>query len=208
MSLLYLGPLHRAEILSKGARVPGALAHAMEGTPAILAAANAEADVIRRTAEKQGYADGLAKGQAELANLLVDAHMKAGAVAYDMQPLLADCAVQAVRMLLDEADPAALMERAVERVRERLADQDGLVLIVAPVRLEGGMHAADMLMKKYGSALPVRVIANAALGANDWIIESSLGRAEVRRDAQLNQLRDLLSRAFNSVGDDRREEEE
>jgi type III secretion protein L len=215
VSLIYLGQLHQAEILSKGVRVPASLAHAIEGAPAVLAAANSEADQIRREAEQRGYEDGLARGQAELANLLMDAHMKAGRYAAEMQPLLVDCAVRAVRMLMDDADPAVLIAQSVERVRERLADEDGLVLAVAPLRLEGGMAAAENLMRKYGSTLPIRVIANASLGINDWIIESPLGRAEVRRDHQLEQLRALIMNAFRSIdrengdddGDDRSDED-
>lgn len=199
MSLIYLGPMYRAEILTKGVRVPGSLAHAMEAAPAVLAAANAEADAIRLEAEKRGYADGLAQGQAAVADLIAEAHMKAGKYAEDMQPLLVDCAVHAVRKILDDTNPAELMAQAIERVRERLADEDGLVLIVSPTRLEGGMAAAERLMQKYGSTLPIRVIANPALGVNDWNIESSLGRAEVRRDAQLGQLRGLIQSAFQSI---------
>lgn len=207
MSLLYLGPLHRADILAKGARIPGPLAHAMEGAPAVLAAAESEAHAIRREAEERGYADGLARGQAEMAELLAQVHMHAGRLAAEMQPLLADCVVQAVRKLLDDTDPAALMVRAVERVRERLADENGLVLILSPNRLDGGMEAARQLMQRYGDTLPIRVIGNAALGPNDWIIESALGCAEVRRDAQLQQLRHLIQAAFHSVNMDEPEDE-
>lgn len=199
MSLIYLGPMYRADILSKGVRIPGSLAHAMEAAPAVLAAANTEADAIRREAEKQGYADGLSQGQAAMADLIAEAHMKSGRYAEEMLPLLVDCAVHAVRKILDDTNPAELMAQTVECVRERLADEDGLVLIVSPSRLEGGMAAAERLMQKYGSTLPIRVIANASLGVNDWIIESALGRAEVVRDAQLGQLRGLIQNAFQSI---------
>lgn len=199
MSFFYLGPLGKAEIVSNGARVPAGLAHGMAAAQAVVAAANGEADGIRREARAQGYADGLAQGQAALAQVIAEAHMRAGRHAFEMQPLLADCAVQAVRMLMEEADPALLIRRAVERVRERLGDSDGLTLKVAPSRLEGGQHAAGALMQRYGATLPVRVVADPALGMYDWIIESPLGRAEVRGDAQLAQLRQLISGALASV---------
>lgn len=206
MSLIYLGPLHNAEILSSGVRVPASLAHAMEAAPAVLAAANAEAESIRREAEKRGYQDGMERGQAAMADLISDAHMRAGYYATQMLPLLVDCAMHAVRKVLEDTDQSVLIEQVTERVRERLADEDGLVLIVAPARMEAAMAAAERLMQKYGSTLPVRVIANAAFGANDWVVESSLGRAEVKRDAQLTQLRALIQNAFANL--ERMEEED
>jgi len=199
MTLYFLGPLGKAELVSGGARVPATLAHAMEGAQAVLASAAGEAEDIRLAARAEGYAAGVAQGQAELAQVIAAAHMKAGRIAQEMQPLLADCAVQAIRMLIGDADPAALLTSAVERVRERLAAADGLLLTVSPALADSARDAAERLMEKYGATLAVRVAADPALAMSDWNIESSLGRAEVRQDRQLGQLRALIESALTTL---------
>lgn len=194
--MYFLGKLGKADILSGSARVPAQLAHAMIGAEAVVNSARFEADDVRRAAHDAGYKEGKEQAQAEIAELLLNAHKKAARHVTEMQPILVDCVLHVMRSMLDDADPEALILRSVERVRDRLGETEGLLLRVPPRVVTHAEDAARRLMEKYGAAPPIRVAADYELDWYDWIIESPLGRAEVRRDWQLEQLAALLRKAI------------
>lgn len=199
MPAIYLGRLGGGEMVLTSARVPAESARALDQAKTILDAAYEEAEYIRNAAREQGFSAGIAAGQAEIAALLSNAQVNANRYARDLEPVLADCVARAVRMLVGEVEPDRLIERAVLRVRERLADTDGMVLRVPPAQTEIAQAAACRLTREQGLVLPIRVVADAALRDDACVIESSLGRAEVRLEDQLARMHDLVQKTLAGV---------
>lgn len=197
--MIYLDRLGEGELLSDSARVPAATARKLHKTKAILEVVREEAERIRREAHVQGFAAGLAQGQNQIAEILSAAHANANRHVRGLEPVLVDCVVHAVRMLIGEAGPERLIERAAMHVRDRLCDADGLVLRVSATRAGVAQEAADRLVREQDLMLPVRVVTDPLLQEDECVIESSLGRAEVRLEDQLARLREVVAKALAGV---------
>jgi len=207
MAMIYLGPLGSGELVAKGARLTGAEAQwiveaqalidaARKEAQAIVQAAHERAKNIFRDAHQAGLSEGIAQGQQQMSALLSEAHARANRHVRDLEPVFADAVVHAVSKLVGEAGPTRFIERAVLHVRDRLGETDGMVLRVQPQLAHIALEAVVALTSKYGMALPLRVEQDSTLKDFHCVVESSLGRAEVRLDEQLNRLRQVFGEAF------------
>jgi type III secretion protein L len=199
VDMIYLSRLGDGELFLNGPRVPAAAARTLARTDALLEAATEEAAQIRTAAHEEGYAAGFAQGQGELADVLCKAHAKTERAVRELEPVIADCVVHAVRVLIGEVEQSRLMERAVLHVRERLQEASGLVLRVPPSRAAAAQAAVARLASDHALLLPVRVAVDALLHDDDCVIESSLGRAECGLEHQLSRLRESVAQALAGV---------
>ncbi len=211
MSMIYLGRLGEGELFSDGPRVSAAAAQwigdaqalveaARDEAREIVAAAYTEAEMIRRHAQEQGQAQGLAQGQQEMSARLLEIAVNADRYVHDLEPVLVDAVTFAVGKLVGDVGFAPLIERAVLCVRERIGNADGLTLRVPPPLVATAQEATRALIERHGLLLPLRVEADPGLAHEQCVVESSLGRAQLRLDEQLERLRQAVSDAFGSAG--------
>ena len=199
MSIIYLERLGGGELALSGARIDAGTARTLNRAREILNVAREEAEQIRRDAHHEGFSAGFNCGHAELASLLADAHVKAGRQMRDLQPVLVNCVVNAVRLLVSETEYSSLLERAAIHVKERLGDASGMVLRVSTAGAEAARQAAERLMQKEGLSFPIRVVTDSSFQEDYCVVESSLGRAEVRLDDQLARLRAMVEMELSRV---------
>jgi flagellar assembly protein FliH len=199
MDMIYLGRLGAGELVLKGPRLPAAAARALERAEALVDVARDEADRIRAEAHEKGFASGLAQGQKDLAALLCEAHAKADKHVRDLEPVIVDCIVRGVRALVGDIEPSHIIERAILQVHERLGDAAGLVLRVPPARGDEAQDVVDALAEDHNMLLPIRIVVDSSLVDDDCVVESPLGRAEVRLESQLERLREAVEKALASV---------
>jgi type III secretion protein L len=212
MSLIFLQRLGEAQLLSSGALLRaeavqwiGAaselVAAAREEAQAIVALARAEADAIRDRAREEGMRAGLEQGQSDLAAQLAGVAAAAGRYVRDIEPALIDAVMVAVGKLIGENGSAALMERAVLHVHQRLAEVESLTLRVPSALRATAEEAAGALTNQHGLLLPIRIEVDGLLQGEQCVIESSAGRAELRFPEQLERLRRVLGEAFEQASD-------
>lgn len=199
MSIIYLERLGGGELAVSGGRIDAGAARTLDRARDILRAARAEAEQIRRDARDEGFRAGFDHGHAEMASLLADAHVKAGRQMRDLKPVLVNCVVDAVRLMVSETEHSHFLERAAMHVKQRLGDASGMVLRVSAAGTEAARQAAERLVQKEGLALPVRVVTDTALPDDCCVLESALGRAEVRLDDQLARLHATVEAALSRV---------
>lgn len=198
MAMIYLGRINEAELAIKGSRLPASGARALDEAEHILQLAREEAEQIRRQAYEHGYAEGHAKGQDEVAAVLAGAHRQITQHLQDLEPALVDCIVHSARTLVGEQEPRGLVEQAVLQVREYLADSSGLAVRVAPASVGAAHQAVDNLVQNHGINFPLRIVADPGVDEGDCVVESALGRAELRQDQVFARLRAAVEKALAS----------
>lgn len=199
MSIIYLERMGGGELALNGGRIDAGTARVLDRARDILRVAREEAEQIRRDAHDAGFRAGFDHGHAEMASLLAEAHVKAGRQMRELQPVLVNCVVDAVRLLVSEAEYSQVLERAAMHVKERLGDASGMVLRVSGAGAEAARQAAERLVQREGLALPVRVVTDTSLQENCCVLESSLGRAEVCLEDQLARLRAMVEMELSRI---------
>lgn len=196
MGMIYLGRLNETDLAAKGALLPSSQVKALEEAERILQVAREEAELVKRQAYDEGIAEGIAKGQEEIATMLADVQLQFTQHLKDLEPVLVDCIIQSVRSLLGELESHRLIERAVLQVRDYLADVSGLVVRVAPETVSDAEQAISNLVNHHGIDFPMRIVADQCLGSDDCVLESPLGRAEVKSESVFARIRDAIEKAL------------
>ena len=152
-----------------------------------------ELDQVCARAANEGYAEGLAKGEAEAAKRWTFAEVERRALLQSMEPVLADAVVEAVSLLAKDIDREAFMGRALEALRASLRDASWARVRVHPLALEATESALAELDHETGVGRIARVVADDSLMESDCILESELGTVDASLDTQLRNIRAAIA---------------
>jgi type III secretion protein L len=155
-------------------------------------AERAASDQHRLTQERLGYADGLARANAEFAEELATTEIGIADFWTAQEDRLAEV-VTAVLHRLAPALPAPdlireLVSRAVQEVRE----ERWLIVRVHPDNLNATRKALEALQAQYPHLVNIDASGNTALGTTDCIIESPNGFVNASWSVQVNALQNIF----------------
>jgi flagellar biosynthesis/type III secretory pathway protein FliH len=194
---------------SAGRIVPAEVLDAKEQAGAILSAARARADELRREVEadrlvarREGYADGRAAAAAELTEILAGAALEAARVRASVEPsalrLAARLAAKMTEKLVGraiDATPGLLAELAEQAlvasraragvVRLRVHPEDRAVL--------AGDEARRRLLARLEAGAELQLHDDPAVGRHGCVVETATVRLDARLDTQLAALERALA---------------
>jgi type III secretion protein L len=152
----------------------------------------AASDEYRLTQERLGYADGLARANAEFAEELATTEIGIADFWTAQEDRLAEV-VTAVLHRLAPALPAPdlireLVSRAVQEVRE----ERWLIVRVHPDNLSATRKALEALQAQYPHLVNIDASGSAELGTGDCIIESPNGFVNASWSVQVNALQNIF----------------
>lgn len=169
------------------------------GADALLEAAEAEAEAIRRAAQEvyeaekaRGFSEGIAEAERQAAGrMLTEQHRidrQLGAMERDLGRLVHDCVTRVIERFSDEQLTLELARSALATMRNQRRGQ----LFVAPDRQEELRAALSGLLTEFPEIELIDVIADPALAAPDLRLETDLGVVSFVLQDTLDQLRNLL----------------
>lgn len=169
------------------------------GADALLEAAEAEAEAIRRAAQEvyeaekaRGFSEGIAEAERQAAGrMLTEQHRidrQLGAMERDLGRLVHDCVTRVIERFSDEQLTLELARSALATMRNQRRGQ----LFVAPDRQEELRAALSGLLTEFPEIELIDVIADPALAAPGLRLETDLGVVSFVLQDTLDQLRNLL----------------
>jgi flagellar biosynthesis/type III secretory pathway protein FliH len=178
------GRMVPAAVVDAGAEARALLDQARRQADALLAEAGAQADALRAQAQREGEAEGRARGEAAFTTTLVEARADAEQVRRAALPAAQTIAVRMAEKIvgrviaLDATAMADIARQALEATRARAG--------VVSLRVHPDDWAAIETARPALAAL--RVIPDAAVGRHGCVVESGAGRLDARLDTQLAAL--------------------
>jgi flagellar biosynthesis/type III secretory pathway protein FliH len=184
---------------------PPSIDDAHERARAIVAAAEAQADAIREQARREGYAEGMVAGRADLRQLGEPAVQALSEAVDQMRQLQAEASEaverQAVVLAIEVAEKvvagalAIEPERVLDVVRGALraiVERERLVIQVNPEDLEIVREGLDELTGALGGIEHVEVQEERRVQRGGAIVRSASGEIDARLATKLDRARDLL----------------
>ncbi|MGC8832582.1 MAG: FliH/SctL family protein [Armatimonadota bacterium] len=173
---------------------------------AILAAASSEAESIRDSAYRQGYAEGRAEADRELALKKAELEDLVAAVNEERDRFLQEAEPQLVQLAL--AIASKVVEKEVETAQDvavsiaracirRLRERQWLRIHVNPESLESIKSAKEELALYAGTGVRIDLVEDPEVDPGGCIIESSSGIVDARIQTRMDLLKSAVEEALN-----------
>lgn len=202
MGLAFLITTENLQLLSERKVLKEAEYAALLDASAVVEAARKEARHIVQQAVQQadesrrkGYEEGLDRAKAEYAQQLVSDTLAAQRQLQALRTAMAQIVAKAVQQFIAEADPAALLETALQRVDSLVRHEPFVTVRVAPAQ-EAFLRAA---LERLGGELPwtagLGVVADASLPDQACVLQTPSGTLQIGVDAQVEAFRAAVERS-------------
>jgi type III secretion protein L len=202
MGLAFLITTENLQLLSERKVLKEAEYAALLDASAVVEAARKEARHIVQQAVQQadesrrkGYEEGLERAKAEYAQQLVSDTLAAQRQLQALRTAMAQIVAKAVQQFIAEADPAALLEAALQRVDSLVRHEPFVTVRVAPAQ-EAHLRAA---LERLGGELPwtagLSVVADASLPDQACVLQTPSGTLQIGVDAQVEAFRAAVERS-------------
>jgi type III secretion protein L len=196
MGLAFLIRTENLQLMSERKVLKEAEYAALLDAAAIIDTARAEAARIVAQAEHDaslardaGHAEGVQRAQAEQAQRLASQALATQRQLQGLRSSMAAIVVKAVGRFMTEADPAALLEAALQRVDGLIRNEPFITMRVAPDHEAAVRRALDRLGQAAEWPLKVAVTPDPALPSGACIVSTASGTLEVGLQAQLDAFR-------------------
>jgi type III secretion protein L len=193
MGLAFLITTENLQLLSERKVLKEAEYAALLDAAALVEAARQEGERIVRQSTSQaeesrrrGYQEGFEAARAEHAQRVVS---DAVATERQLRALRA-----AMAQIVDELDPATLIERALQRVDTLIRHEPFLTIRVAPAQEPMLRGAVARLQGEGGLPASIAVQCDASLASGACVVQSASGTLEIGVDAQLEAFRKAIER--------------
>lgn len=161
-------------------------------------AAQARHDAAR--ACDAGHAEGLLRAQAEQAQRLAADALATQRQLHGLRASMAAIVVKAVGGFMTEADPAALLGAALQRVEGLIRNEPFITMRVAPDQEVAAQRALDIWSGAAEWALKVAVVVDSSLAQGMCIVSTASGTLEIGLDAQLDAFRKAVEQGATGAG--------
>ncbi len=179
----------------------GVMERAREDAEALLSAARAEVEALREDARHEGFAQGRAEANGEVAGALSTLHAMAQGL-LDQREQFEESAVREATVLAVEvaarilrAEVAVRPERVAGVVRgaiRRAADRSRLVARVNPADLAGCRLAAPAILEEMGGIASFQVVDDPRIAAGSCVLETVAGDVDATFESQLGRVLEAL----------------
>ncbi|MBN3759791.1 type III secretion system stator protein SctL [Burkholderia sp. Ac-20365] len=174
----------------------------------VLQSARAEAAALiasaareREAAEERGYAEGVARGEAQWIERIAALSADAQRLQNSMRNRMAELVVLAVEQLVRTESAQALFARATDTIDRIVEGSANLRVSVHPGDLDAARAAFDEFdarLRTLGRPVPLAVVADPRLEPGACVCESDLGIVDASLSTQLDSMRAAIVRALNT----------
>lgn len=172
---------------------------ALADAEAIVAAAKAEAEILRKEAEEayrrrheEGYQAGLEKGKAEIAEKMVDYMFQSASYFSKVEGVLVDVVMKAARRVLGEFDQNDVVERVVRRALEATRNEGHVTVRVAPSHSDHLRSRIADILKDYPRIEFLEVVPDGRIQEGGCILETEVGIVDASLETQLKAIENAL----------------
>lgn len=144
---------------------------------------------------RRGYAEGLERGAAEIAERVTATGAAAGALLQQIEHALPGLVCDAVENLLGALDLGDLLRPAIRHALGRLRLNTAVTIRVAPDGVAAVRAACDVP----GGASGLHIQTDPGLAPGRCLLESELGTVDLGVEAQLSILRSTLAAAWEQA---------
>lgn len=201
MGLAFLITTENLQLLSERKVLKEAEYAALLDAAALVEAARREGERIVRQSTTQaedsrrrGYQEGFEAARAEHAQRVVSDAVATERQLRALRAAMAQIVVKGVAQFVDELDPAALIERALQRVDTLIRHEPFLTIRVAPAQEPMLRGAVARLQGEGGLPASIAVQCDASLASGACVVQSASGTLEIGVDAQLEAFRKAIER--------------
>ncbi|MCL2001648.1 MAG: HrpE/YscL family type III secretion apparatus protein [Planctomycetes bacterium] len=166
-----------------------------------LAQARTEAEGIRKKAEdayeerrREGFAEGLLEGKAELAAQLLETLTASVDQVAAMESQLVDVVIQSVRAILGSFDHEELVAKVVANALRLVRDEKKILLRVAAGDADAVTARLEDICRRYPGMGRVDVAADPALMPGGCVLETEIGVVDASLDRQLTIIEETYRR--------------
>jgi type III secretion protein L len=196
MGLAFLISTENLQLMSERKVLKQAEYAALLDATALVEAARAEAARIVTQAKHDaakardaGHAEGVRRAQAEQAQRLTTEALATQRQLQGLRSAMAAIVVKTVGRFMTEADPAALLEAALQRVDGLIRNEPFITMRIAPDQEAAVQRALARLGNAAEWPLKVAVTIDPALPAGACIVGTASGTLEIGLEAQLDAFR-------------------
>mgnify|MGYP003422724095 CR=1 FL=1 len=179
---------------------------AMENTIDMLHAAVAEADRIRQDAEQKSKAlleKARLRGESlvrdEVARAAMAAHVNAGRVLRNVEPVLVDILVDTITRMAAGLDRRQVIEQSMAEISRAIGQQTFAVLKVAPEDLALATQTVEDLTRQARLPATLSVRADPSLAAADCVLVTDNGKLTIGLSQQLKALAQTVRAALVNI---------
>lgn len=179
---------------------------ALENSVDLLHAAVAEADRIRLDAEQasrdqaeQTKSEGEARVREAVARAATAAHVSAGRVLRNVEPVLVEILVETITRMAAGLDRQQILAQSLAEVSRAVGQQTFAVLKVAPADLAFATEAVAELTRQARLPATLSVRADPAITAADCVLLSDNGKLTIGLSQQLSALAHTVRAALANI---------
>lgn len=155
-------------------------------------AERASSDEYRLIQERLGYADGLARANAEFAEKLATTEIDIADFWTSQEDRLAEVVTAILHRLAPALSAADLIRELVTKAVQEVREERWLIVRVHPDNLGATRKALQGLQAHYPHLANIDASGNAELGLSDCIIESPNGFVNASWSVQVNALKSIV----------------
>ncbi|MEM5383977.1 type III secretion system stator protein SctL [Paraburkholderia phymatum] len=171
---------------------------AREEAAALVASAARE----REDAAQRGYAEGVARGEAQWIERIAAMSADAQRLQQSMRSRMAELVMLAVEQLVRAESAQALFARATDTIDRIVEGSANLRVSVHPADLDAARAAFgefEARLRVLGRPVPLAVAADPRLEPGACVCESDLGIVDASLSTQLDSMRAAIVRALNTL---------
>ena len=193
------------EIVSSGRLVKAEDVAAVRSAAEIIAAAEAEAAMLRQTAlaayeeeKRRGFEEGLQAGLRKVVEDKLDFAYESATYMEAVEGKLADIVVKALKKCVSqEGDRTLVVEIVRKTMKAVIRNQRQITLKVAPDMVETVKSRLDEILSDYPALERVDVVEDARLKGPAAIIETEAGVADASVETQLAAIENSIRKHFS-----------
>jgi type III secretion protein L len=174
----------------------GIVAAANEQAQQILADARAEYD----RQKKQGYDDGVADGQMEISEEMVDVVSKSVDYFSKLEGRVVELVSLAIKKVIGEMDDRDRITAIVKQALAVARTQAKVTVRVCPDDVDAVNERLGEIMRPYPAIQFVDVVSDSRLPSSGCILETEVGVVDASIDVQLKAIESSLSKFLGDVG--------
>ncbi|MBQ7738703.1 MAG: HrpE/YscL family type III secretion apparatus protein [Desulfovibrionaceae bacterium] len=163
----------------------------------LIAQANVLAQEIKQKAEEaynerkeEGYADGVAEGQMQQAEKMLETGMQAVEYIEGLERQIVDVVITAVRKIIGDLDDKERIVRIVRTALEQVRGRQSVTVRISPEE-EAYVHEAFAAMVGKGQGA-LEIVPDVRMKRGDCVLESQMGVLEASLDIQLKAIENAL----------------
>ena len=169
----------------------------------IVAAAHAEADLIRKEAQKEferqkqlGRQEGLEAGKAEISESMVDYVSRTAAYFSKLEDTLVDLVMRALRRVIAEFDRKDVVEQVVKRALESTRNEAQVIVRVSPAQADRLQEKLQKITAAFPKIQFLTVQADSRLAEDGCVLETEMGMVDASLETQLKAIEKALIKSM------------